>query len=389
MSNHRRWPPWCVALGLASALAAGTSSMNCRAPSGQDPPPSTSTTNPAPTNLPVTEAEAARPEPPEQECERIRASLLAGLRGEGASEAGELVALARRLVDPEQGGGSSCGGEFVRALRETTRCSPAVEAIASGVVAGGGLAPDDLAAQLRSASAPCKAAWVEAVQASPKVSRSLLEAMDLVARTAPDEETKRSAWLGLGTLGLTARQAKEWDEVSEAERLLRSRLLRARGTERTTAIEAAGNAGCELCEGHLQTLARDDAATVRRSAFSALRFLSSSKAVEGMCRGLLKDASTMVREQTAWAMRWSSSQDQERIECLITSAATDPSERVKLESAQSLAVLAPQSKRAESALVHLTGSEVHPSVRRVALEALSDLWRRRPVQDGFAAPSSE
>lgn len=373
---------------MASVLAAGTSSMNCRAPSGQDPP-TPPATNPAPANQPLAEAEAARPNPPGQECEQIRAILLAGLRGEGASEAGELVALARRLVDPEQGGGSSCGGDFVRALLETKRCSPAVEAIASGVVAGGGLAPDDLAAQLRASSAPCKATWVEAVQASPKVSRSLLKAMAWVARTAPDEETKRSAWLGLGTLGLAARRAKEWDEVNEVERLLRSRLMQARGAERTTAIEAAGNAGCELCDGHLQALARDEAATVRRSAFSALRFLSSSKAVDGMCRGLLKDPSTMVREQTAWAMRWSSSQDQERIECLLTAAATDSSERVRLESAQSLAVLAPQSKRAESALVHLTGPEATPSVHRVALEALRELWNRQQLQDGFAPTASE
>jgi HEAT repeat protein len=136
-------------------------------------------------------------------------------------------------------------------------------------------------------------------------------------------------------------------------------------------------------------LVREDAATVRRSALSALRFLSSAKAVEEMCRGLLKDPDPMVREQTAWSMRWSSSHDQERVECLITAAATDQSKRVRLEAVRSLVVLAPESKRAESALVHLTGPQVAPSVHRVALEALSELWNRQPGQDGLASTASE
>jgi hypothetical protein len=86
-----------------------------------------------------------------------------------------------------------------------------------------------------------------------------------------------------------------------------------------------------------------------------------------LCVALLRDEAEPVREQAAWAMEWETGATGERVACLATAAARDPSGRVRQRGALSLTRLALDDNFARSALLHLTSEDYESNVRDVAL----------------------
>lgn len=257
-----------------------------------------------------------------------------------------------------------CLADVEPILRTTPSCGAGYAAIVSGIASNDRAPAAAIEAIASGAPAACETAILRALSTGAIVSRGLVAIAER-ALGADDQARKTSAWLALGTLGHLARDA-DAELALRVDRRLEAAL--AADDDRVLRLEAAGNAGCTTCVKQIDRATRDAAWDVRRAAVAAWRFQSQAGAAAAMCRPLVFDPSTAVRESAAWAMQWRHEDDAERVECLVTAAATDASEAVRRAATRSLIALAAHSTAAHGAVVHLTGEAYAPEVRQMATD---------------------
>lgn len=306
-------------------------------------------------------------------CAEGRERVVAILARDGASltpdEAADATTLGSDLTSLRADDGSACVDAVLSTLRETTRCSRGYAAIVSGIVSSP-RAPDDGIERLADDATPeCGELVLRALGTGVHATPRLVAFAETSALGVTDPSRGSTAWLTLGSLGRLARARPDQSAiVAHVEDVIRTALVAANGDARVVMLEAAGNAACASCMGEIERDTRAARWDVRRAAVAALRFQSGSEVPHTICARLSGDASSGVREDAAWAMRWRDENDTERIECLITAAATDPARAVRKAATLSLIVLAERSSNARSALNHLTGDRYSEDVRRLATD---------------------
>jgi len=312
-------------------------------------------------------------------CEATLARIDAALaRTDEASwrpdELSELVLVGRHAVDLDvrdaaQGmRAPGCAARAVRTLRAATTCGRAFGAISSGLFGSDRFPADTAASMLEGApSAGCRLLLVQAAQFAANVDDRLARDVERLATTHPDGPAAvQSAWFALGSLELNARRHRQSGLAGRLDALIARSLHQSSGDRRVLLLGVAGNAGCPACEADLAAAAADDDWRVRLAAAGAWRFEEAPQSVQRMCDPLLDDPDEHVREQAGWALRWSDADDEERVNCLVTAAATDESMDVRRAATVSLTLLAPHSALARSGLRHLTGPEYPGEIENIA-----------------------
>lgn len=332
----------------------------------QAAPPETAPTNPAP-GVDTLSCEAT--------LARIDAALA---RSDEASwradELSGLVLVGRHAVDLDvraaaQGArASGCAERAIRTLRASKTCGRAFGAVSSGMFGSDRFPAETAASMLEGApNAGCRLLLVQAAQFAANVDDRVARDVERLATTHPDgPDAEQSAWFALGSFELTARRNRQSGLAGRLDALVARSLHESSGDRRLLLLGVAGNAGCRACEGDVAAAAADDDWRVRLAAAGAWRFHESARSVEHMCEPLLGDPDEHVREQAAWALRWSDADDEDRVDCLVTAAATDDSMEVRRAATLSLTLLAPHSALARSGLRHLTSPEYPGEIENIA-----------------------
>lgn len=267
---------------------------------------------------------------------------------------------------------AACKRGLYARLADQKTCGRAAGAIAAGLFGVSGVDPRDVARAVEGVtSLSCGLRTIEAAGFAGDVDLTLAKAIERFQRSAPDEETRRTAWLAYGSIGEIAGRRGRADVVSHVEGVLAPKLEHARGEERVLMLRAAGNAGCRRCLPALRAALADPSPSVRERAAAAFRFVDDAEAVQVMCTRLLEDADGQVRDLSAWSLQWRLGAGAERARCLARAAKDDTNVLVRRSSARSLGLLAKESAPAHEALLTIAGDDYPDDVREIALGHLT------------------
>ena len=364
MSSRARWAALSLAIVAATALslAAIEASKKRARDVLHDSAPD------AAASVPYREGAAfvpPRPRTCDEAVENIHAALVRPDVELTGSDITDLLAVARDAVEVETDAGSACEPFVLRELESAASCERAYGAVAAAVFSSEKATTSRIDAVVARARPPCQTILFGALQNGVHVDADLALLVERAARSAQGER-RTTAWLALGSLELIASSRGESAVAHRLDDVLHAALKSAPAADRVMMLEAAGNGRCTSCIPEILAALRDPKWDVRRSAAAASRFHESPRAVKGMCDRLLEDDEMAVREQAAWSLRWRGNDDEERVECLVTGAATDRALSVRTTATMSLVVLASRSASARSALRHLTGPEYPPEIRAMA-----------------------
>lgn len=361
-------------------LAAAAAAADPDPPAADEASPLAGRNDPeAPTEGAPEPTRAATPGVDKLTCDATLGRIHAALeRADQASwrpdQLSELVLVGRHAVDLDtrdaldRQRSRTCAARAVEALRASPTCGSPYGAVASGLF-GADRFPSSTEASLleRARSPECRTRLVQSAQFSANVDDRLAADVErLTASDADGADANQSAWFALGSIELAARRHGQARLANRLDGRIARSLHASSGERRLLLLGVAGNAACRACEPDLLTAANDDDVHVRRAAAGAWRFDESAEAVRRMCDPLLGDADADVREHAAWSLRWSDVADQDRVECLVTAAATDESLDVRKSAALSLTLLAPRSALARSGLRHLTSPEYPGEIENIA-----------------------
>ncbi len=296
-----------------------------------------------------------------------RAALKTSDERRSLADTARLAELPRAVAD------ASCAARWLALILEAGECNDALDALAGAVFSLDGVGGDDVARVLR-ANTRCQRRLFDAVAETRDANAGVIDALLHATRgAAADPIPHMKGWLAVGRLERTARELGRHEVATRIDGELASRLAAAReGQERTVFLEAAGNAGCVACGPSIERALVDPRWGIRRAATVALRFRAGKGSVARMCQRALADDAVEVRDQAAWALRWRGDEAAARVECLVTAGAHDPEESVRRTAVASLEALVPHSPYARDGLVHLTGEEHPPDVRKAAAVALTE-----------------
>ncbi len=275
-----------------------------------------------------------------------------------SDEAMDLATMGGDVASLAADGGGTCVDAVLAVMRTAPRCSRGWSAVVSGMLASPST-PDDAMERLAAETTPaCAELLLRGLSTGVHATPRLVAFAETTAFGATGEESRRTtAWLALGTLGrLASTLGDRADLAAHVEDVIRTALRGSSEGDRVLMLEAAGNAACASCAPEIALAALSPRWDVRRAAASAWRFQSGADAPKAICALLLRDKTSSVRENAAWAMRWRDDDDVERVECLVTAAATDPTDAVRRAARGSLVVLAEGSEDARSALRHIDGA---------------------------------
>jgi hypothetical protein len=172
----------------------------------------------------------------------------------------------------------------------------------------------------------------------------------------PLTEETQSGWLAYASLGEIAdRQIPALPAVSAR---IQNRILeRLQGplsrAEREFFLSVAGNAGCKACLPEIRKDLESEDIGLRMTATHALRFIPHDEAVEALCAAVIRDGAVAVRDSAAWALQWRRNSIEERTECLLAAATTDPRPRIRKQATLSLLQLAEKEPYPRQALQDL------------------------------------
>ena len=279
----------------------------------------------------------------------------------------EIVRSAETLRTDD--GSNTCADSLLVTISNSPSCGGAADLVVSQLAQDNAISGSAWEAALEN-DGPCSVHVVAGAASLEKPAPSALFALRSWLERQTDPLRRSGALMAMGTLARKARGAGDFGAAAIVDSLIVAELGRSSPAEIVTVqrIEAAGNAGCELCVPALKRAAIHPSATVRRASVGALRFVSSAEAVITMCDPLERDADTNVREQAAWALGWQSQSPELRVDCLVRTAARDKSERVRMTAATALAGLSPTVPLARSAMLHLTTEgAADEGIRAIAL----------------------
>lgn len=285
------------------------------------------------------------------------------------SEHDAILYATREAVRPGNSEADACRPRLFNLLADAKECGRAHSAVAAGLFGVGGVDPRDVTRAVSRAAPGCSARVVEAAGFAAAVDDELVETVAKIARTN-DGGTRRSAWLTYGSLGEIARATGRGGIYGKVDRVLAAEIANRVGSDRLLFVKAGGNAGCTSCIPAFVSALKDADPDVRRAGAAGFRFIDTRSAVNTMCDRLEKDTDLTVREIAGWSLQWRGQNDELRATCLVRAAATDGARAVRQQATQSLAILAYESDPARAALVHLTGEEAQPEVRRLAMSHL-------------------
>lgn len=305
------------------------------------------------------EAEAA------DECGRaLRLLPGAGLERVGTVDVLELGTTIRVAADPALGGDPACADRILRRVIESSSCGEKELAAANALMASGTTGAQGAIRLIGESSERCRAKFIGSVQWSKAVSEHLIDALLEHTGCSEDDEIFEAAWLALGTLGREARSMTDSRVATRVDDAVLGGLSRYQAAPQLVpVIGSAGNSACERCLGRLRSMAADRRTEVRAAVVAAMRFLEDDDAIRVMCKTLLGDPESPVRQRAAWALRWSRSAENERLDCLVASAATDKDARVGVEAVRSLGLLARDTPTARDGLAYLAASAGLEDVR--------------------------
>lgn len=383
MQAHRSAFAKLGLLGLlgAGALAAIVARSEGRAAAVSSPAPDapevTSVDSPEPSLAENPVAASERPSLPPSErlsCDAIvqRVTRGLGLADDDVTEdtANSLAMLATGATYSQYGGDAACSERLYRAVAADPSCGRALGPVASGMLAGDAFPADLASALVDGARTDCLKRILPPLQRVTNVNMKLAKSVEKIARGG-NEELREGAWLVLGSLAQAAHAQGNEEVVRYVEGAIREKLASAKASDRTPALEAAGNAGCESCAGELEAADEDADWRVRRAATAARRFIPQRRGVERMCKSLERDSATGVREHAAWSMLWRADHDELRVGCLAEAAMKDGTPDVRRAATRSLTLLVGRSKRALGAVDRLARESDSEEVRKIATEFLA------------------
>jgi hypothetical protein len=366
-----------VAVGLSSLFARPSLSRTCNDAATYERP-----------ILPDTPAEHADQGVPR--CEALRERILdRAMDPFGSVDRAEQERLVRdvRLATTLDGASVSetCAATVIRELAAAPRCGSAADLISSAAAEANALDPQ-LVETFRGRASSCQRAIVGGLAQLRRPQPSAADTLLAWTLRQRDPLGRAGGFVVLGSVANTLRNEGELGAFSRAEDAIRRELqYRTKSLAVwSQRLEAAGNTGCDACLPMIARALSADSAGVRRAAAGALRFVTDLRAPNTMCDALLNDRDASVRDQAAWALKWSHVGSRERVACLTASAARDPTARVRQTAALSLAQLATSDSLAEAALLHLSSEEYDGNVRRIALTFLDG--DRRDIDVAGEAP---
>jgi hypothetical protein len=279
------------------------------------------------------------------------------------------VRAAARL--PGAGVGETCAATVIRELAAAPRCGSAADLVSSAAAEVNALDPHVIATFGGGASA-CQRAVISGMAQLRRPDANAADAVMTWALHQRDPLHRAGGLVVLGSIAHTLDSLGEQQATARANKVILQELQHLTRSEAVWSqrLEAAGNAGCELCLPAIIHALSAASPELRRSAIGALRFVADVRAPTALCDALLDDPEANVRDQAAWALEWGHAAARERVACLTTSAARDPIARVRQTSALSLTQLATSDSIAESAILHLSSDEYDANVRRIALAFL-------------------
>ena len=187
----------------------------------------------------------------------------------------------------------------------------------------------------------CLHTMLPAVQGAAAIDDGLARAV-LHTTEGADVVTTDGAWMVVGTVALAARVRGQQDAARALERRIARELstrMRA-GHDATALLEAAGNAGCVVCEADVKRAMASSDVRTRGVAAGGLRFSEARGAAATTCSVLRADAEPSVRAHAAWSLGWARFDLDVRQACLRNAAEGDPSREVRNAAAQALEQLA-------------------------------------------------
>ncbi len=275
----------------------------------------------------------------------------------------------RRAEDSEGGSTPPCVQRLHKELSDGRICGLGTQVVASGLFTRSDASVAWAESMLTNAKDACVKPVLIAVQMGELTSLQLAKQLGVMAKSDLDSEVRMLAWLTLGGHEDLARKKQLNDEVAWIDRTLSQNLASATGKLRLDLLAAAGNGACVGCLPKIREATRDVNPYVRQTAFGAYRFFRTKEAAEKMCAAVEDDSSGVVREYSAWALRWSNTDIAIRTECLETAAREDDEASVRKSSAHSLNDLAEESDDAyESVLALRDGAPA--DVQQIAKEYL-------------------
>jgi hypothetical protein len=327
----------------------------------------------------------------EARCEPLRDLVLARATdpsgSAGREEQGETVEQMRKAYQiPGAAPGDTCATTIVRELAAISTCGSAAELITSAAAIEGvfdaATVRDTLATNSR-----CARAVVAGVASVPRAEPEIVDAVLDWSLRQHDAGLRDGGLTVAGSLAHTAHVADDEATAAKVDTVIATELGRGRPGARTQLLEAAGNAGCAACVSWAAQDLGSASPETRLAAVAAFRFVTSPAAAMAMCGTLMNDSSPTVREQAGWSLRWERSGIRDRVACLVTSVAKDPSPRVREMAAQSLSTLAGGDTFARSALLHLQSDEYDVDVRDVATSWFDHHVGNDPLVDDPGVPS--
>ncbi len=282
----------------------------------------------------------------------------------------ELVYLPRIATrDPDAGADANCGARIAELLTPLASCGRAANALAVGLFGGATVSASVVRDVLKAAQPGCRAVFAESAGFASDPGPDLLDELEREANAlADDRPAYEAAWLAFGSLGETAARLGRKELQASVERRVIKALRTSSASDRLLMLRVAGNAACAPCASHFISSLKDNSAEIRRAGTSGLRFITTGAAVARMCERLENDNDLTVRDLAAWSLQWRKNDDEARATCLVKAAMNDPTKSVRIQATQSLGLLAHESNLSRAALIHLTGPEAPPEVRRLATQ---------------------
>ncbi len=353
-SVARRWIVGGLVLVASGAIASAA--LQARKPSAS---PAPSPPSSVVFQVPGPDVDAGKPgdliqeQPP---CDDVVRKVTEALRSEAElsrDAQNKLFTLALRGVADAPWREKDCPLRLFEALKREMTCGLSTQVVASALFAGDRFEVAWQAELLEQATPNCQEPMLVASQTSSKTSLQIVNALLKLAKSAKAEDGPMLAWLSLGAHEGVARKASQKDVVNIVDKSIASELARAKDQHRIDLLEAAGNGPCIGCRPQVLVASTDPSPYVRRAALGALRLFEDEPAVVRMCVGLAKDRTPLVREHLAWALRWTETHIEKRVDCLEKAARQDDESSVRMSSTGSLTYLSEDLQDAYDAILEL------------------------------------